>query len=196
MARVVGLLADTHVPYRAAEISPAVIEALNGVDLILHAGDVDEPWALKSLEAVAPVYAVRGNYHLFDRSSAGRELPESIELDLEGYHVAVTHGHQIGFTAWFWKGWMTLQYLMGKWHFPQHDRLIVRKLLRRFPRADVIVFGHTHRFYRAWQEDVLVINPGAALHTSYFGSPLVPSIAHLVLARGEPPEVRRINLGS
>jgi len=33
-----------HVPYRAAEITPQFLEALAGVDLILHAGDVDEPW--------------------------------------------------------------------------------------------------------------------------------------------------------
>lgn len=195
MAKVVGLLADTHVPYRATEISSAVIEALRGVDLILHAGDVDEPWALKPLQGLAPVYAVRGNYHLFDRSTAGRTLPESIELDVEGQHIAVTHGHQVGFTAWLWKGWITLQYLRGKWRCPRHDRLIVRTLLRRFPHADVIVFGHTHRFYRAWQDGVLVINPGAALPTSYFGAPLVPSIAHLVLERGENPDVRRMDLG-
>ena len=39
----------------------SVILALNGVDLILHAGDVGKPAVLDGLSAVAPVIAVRGN---------------------------------------------------------------------------------------------------------------------------------------
>ncbi len=189
-----GLLADTHVPYRAPEISSDVLTALRDVDLILHAGDVDEPWALQPLETLAPVYAVRGNYHLFDRSSAGRTLPETVELDIEGFHVVLTHGHKIGPTALLWKGWMVLQNLRGRWHFPRHDRLVARTLLRRFPDADVIAFGHTHRFFEAHWDDVLLINPGAALQTSYFGAPLPSSVVHLTLERGKSPDVHRIDL--
>lgn len=191
----VGLLADTHVPYRAPEIPEEVLDALRSVDLILHAGDVDEPWALKPLESLAPVYAVRGNYHLFDRSDAGRSLPEDIDLELEGFHIAMTHGHQIGPAALLWKAWMAVQNLRGKWRFPLYDRSLIHKLLRRFPRADVIVFGHTHRFFKAWRDGVLMINPGAALHTSYFGAPLVPSVAHLILEEGRAPDVLRVEIG-
>ena len=190
----VGLLADTHVPYRASEISQEVLDALAGVDLILHAGDVDEPWALQPLKALAPVYAVRGNYHLFDRSNAGRALPDAIELDIEGFHVALTHGHQIGPTALLWKGWMMFQNLRARWRFPRYDRFVAHRLLRRFPQADVIAFGHTHRFLETWREGVLLINPGAALHTSYFGAPLTPSVVYLTLERGISPHVRRIDL--
>jgi len=190
----VGLLADTHVPYRAPEIPTEVLDALQNVDLILHAGDVDEPWALKPLKDLAPVHAVRGNYHLFDHSDAGRSLPEDVELEVEGFQIAMTHGHQIGPSALLWKAWMTFQNLRGEWHFPLYDRLLIRMLLRRFPNADVIVFGHTHRFFKTWSDDVLMVNPGAALHTSYFGAPLVSSVVHLILERGKPPDVVRIEM--
>ncbi len=53
---VVGVLSDTH-----GAVRPQVLEALDGVDLIVHAGDVDTPEVLAALEAVAPVTAVRGN---------------------------------------------------------------------------------------------------------------------------------------
>ncbi len=191
---LIGLLADTHVPYRAHAISPAVIAAFREVDLILHAGDVDEPQALAPLEALAPVYAVRGNYHLLDRSSGGRSFPESLELELAGFHVAVHHGHKIGPAAWLWKAWAALRNLTGRWDFPAYDAAIARVLLRRFPAADIIVFGHTHRFYQARWGRTLVINPGAAQRTAYFNAPFPPSVARLRLERGAPPQLAEILL--
>ncbi|MGC9400296.1 MAG: metallophosphoesterase family protein [Anaerolineae bacterium] len=190
----IGLLADTHVPYRASRLPPEVFPALEGVDLILHAGDVDEPWALKSLKRLGPLYAVRGNYHLFDRSDAGRSLPISVELNLVGFRVALIHGHQIGPSALFWKVWVAYQNLRGRWEIPAYDAFLKRQLCRRFPEADIIVFGHTHRYCEVWQDGVLVINPGAALYTSYLGMPLRPSVARLQLERGRRPIVRRIDL--
>ncbi|MFP4343646.1 MAG: metallophosphoesterase family protein [Anaerolineales bacterium] len=190
----IGLLSDTHVPYRAPEIPASVLRALSGVDLILHAGDVDEPWALEPLKAVAPVYAVRGNYHLLERSDAGASLPESVELEREGFCIALDHGHRIGSMSFFWKAVTLLRNLVGYWEFAAYDAAIARSLLARFPRAHVIVFGHTHRFYQAWWGETLLINPGAALPTAYFNAPFVPSIAHLVLEVGQPPEVQRVLL--
>ncbi|MEA3397456.1 MAG: metallophosphoesterase family protein [Chloroflexota bacterium] len=191
---LIGLLADTHVPYRAHAIPPAVVAAFQGVDLILHAGDVDEPHALAPLEALAPVYAVRGNYHILDRSSGGNAFPKSLELELAGFHVAVHHGHKIGPAAWLWKARAMLRNLTGRWDFPAYDATIVRVLLHRFPTADIIVFGHTHRFYQARWGRALVINPGAAQRTAYFDAPFPPSVARLHLERGVPPQVARILL--
>ncbi len=189
-----GLIADTHIPYRASEIPPPVLQALVGVDLILHAGDVDEPWALDVLQELAPVYAVRGNYHVFDRSSGGAALPESVEIEVAGFHIGLIHGHKIGLTTWFWKAYMLLQNLRGRWTLPAYDRAVARALLRRFPQADIIVFGHTHRFYQAHWGKTLLINPGAALRTAYFNTPHPPSLAHLILEPGMPPEVIQIQV--
>lgn len=188
----IGLLADTHVPYRADVIPTPVLDALQGVDLILHAGDVDEPWALDALREIAPVQAVRGNYHLFDGSSGGASLPETIEIDVAGLRVGVIHGHRMGPATWFWKFYLMLENMRGRWSTPAYDRAVARALLRRFPHADIIVFGHTHRFYCAHWGKTLLINPGAALRTAYFNAPYTPSLAHLILEPGHPPEVHKI----
>jgi putative phosphoesterase len=82
---VVGLIADTHGLMR-----PEALRALQGVDLILHAGDVGGLSVLTALEAVAPLRAVRGNVDPED----GR-LPASINCTLEGVRVHVSHGHEI-----------------------------------------------------------------------------------------------------
>jgi hypothetical protein len=191
----VGLLSDTHVPYRVPEISPAVLAALHGVDLILHAGDVDEPWALDPLREIAPVHAVRGNLHLLDRSSGGRSLPESVTVDAAGHRIAVTHGHQLGpLMTGLWKAYCAWQGLRGHADFPAYNEAIVQSLLQRFPQADVIVFGHTHSFYTTRREHVLVVNPGAAMATSYFNGLHIPSVAHLVLTPGQPPRIERISI--
>ena len=191
---LLGLISDTHIPYRATEIPDEVLYALRGVDLILHAGDVDEPWALDPLHEIAPVYAVRGNYHVLDRSTGGATLPEAVELDLDGFHVALTHGHKIGLLTWFWKVCMLLQNMRGRWTFPAYDRALANALLRRFPDADIIVFGHTHRFYQAQWGKTLLVNPGAALRTAYFDAPHTPSLAHLYLERGKSPRVTLIQI--
>ena len=55
-ARMIGVISDTH-----GLVRPEVLKAFQGVDLIVHAGDVGGPGVLEALRAVAPVTAVRGN---------------------------------------------------------------------------------------------------------------------------------------
>ncbi len=190
----IGLLADTHVPYRAPFIPPSVVAALSGVELILHAGDVDEPWALEPLRALAPVHAVRGNYHIFDGSAAGASLPESVELELEGFRVALCHGHHPGLAGWFWKARTLARNLLGRWDFEAYEAAIVARLGERFPAADIIIFGHTHRFYFSRHGELLIVNPGAALPTACFDAPYPPSVAHLLLERGREPALTQVIL--
>ena len=52
----VGVISDTH-----GLLRPGVIDALQGVDLIIHAGDIGDPMIIDELSAAAPVVAVRGN---------------------------------------------------------------------------------------------------------------------------------------
>jgi len=56
-----GLISDTHMPKRWRELPPAVFDLLQGVDLVLHAGDVGELWVLDQLSTIAPTLAVHGN---------------------------------------------------------------------------------------------------------------------------------------
>jgi putative phosphoesterase len=55
-ARLVAIVADTH-----GLVRECVLDALDGVDLILHAGDVGHPRVLTQLRKCAPVVAIRGN---------------------------------------------------------------------------------------------------------------------------------------
>jgi putative phosphoesterase len=68
-----------------------VFDALAGVELILHAGDVGEG-VLQELRVIAPVRAVRGNTDPLNDP----ELPATIELERDGVRVHVSHGHELG----------------------------------------------------------------------------------------------------
>jgi putative phosphoesterase len=191
---LIGILADTHIPYRISAIPNAVLGAFKDVDIILHAGDVDESWALDPLEKIAPVYAVSGNYHIFDRSSGGKQYPTTQTLSLCGFKIVVTHGHRMGWTTPFWRFYIMTRNIFGKVDSPWRDRILSRTLLRRYPQADIIVFGHTHRYFHSFFEEKLVINPGSACATSYFNVMVESTVALLTLAQGDKPILERIDL--
>lgn len=125
--RVVGLISDTH-----GLLRPGVHEALTGVDLILHSGDVGGSVILDELRLIAPVKAVFGNTDPEDHP----ELTEAITVAIEGIRVHVSHGHEVG--------------------SPTPAKLAVRY------DADVVVFGHTHRPLVSRLGNQLFVNPGAA----------------------------------
>ena len=53
---IIGVISDTH-----GIIRPKAVQELKGSDRILHAGDIGSPDVLTTLQAIAPVVAVRGN---------------------------------------------------------------------------------------------------------------------------------------
>ena len=124
---VVGLISDTHGRVRAS-----VHDALAGVELILHAGDVGGDAILDELEIIAPVLAVYGNTD----APIDPRLAASIDREIGGVRVHVSHGHELGSPT------------------PE-------KLLERYS-ADVIVYGHTHQQLVVRADERLVVNPGAA----------------------------------
>lgn len=161
----IGVLSDTHMPHRLPQLPPSVVEVFTtaAVDFILHAGDVDDPRFLEPLSHVAPVIAVRGNAHPQDLSRGGAELPYHVELAFCGRRLIMTHGHRRGVIGFWGKiaavaalriGLLTRERI--NWH-------IARWLCRRFPQADVVVFGHTHRPFQTWIGDTFFFNPGAVL---------------------------------
>jgi putative phosphoesterase len=54
--KLIGVISDTH-----GLVRPQAIEAIQGADLILHAGDIGNQEVLDTLKEIAPVVAVRGN---------------------------------------------------------------------------------------------------------------------------------------
>ena len=57
----IGLLSDTHLPNERRTLWDEVRTAFQGVDLILHAGDIVHPMVLDWLQEIAPVLAAQGN---------------------------------------------------------------------------------------------------------------------------------------
>jgi putative phosphoesterase len=79
--KTIGLVSDTH-----GLLRPQALRALEGSDLIIHAGDVGDPEILERLKTLAPVFAVRGNV---DTDPWALALPETevIETDLATFYV-------------------------------------------------------------------------------------------------------------
>ena len=65
-----------------------MLPALEGVDSILHLGDVGDVKILDALRKIAPVTAVRGN---IDHSGPCSRLPETEVLLLEGGYIYLLH---------------------------------------------------------------------------------------------------------
>jgi hypothetical protein len=80
---IVGLISDTH-----GLLRPEAVRALEGSDLIIHAGDVGAPGILDALRAVAPVVAVRGNV---DTGAWASVLPETAVAEIGGTSIYVLH---------------------------------------------------------------------------------------------------------
>jgi uncharacterized protein len=80
---LVGLISDTH-----GLLREEVLAALEGCELIVHAGDVGRPEILERLRAIAPVVAVRGNV---DTAPWARELPETAVAEAGGARIFVLH---------------------------------------------------------------------------------------------------------
>jgi putative phosphoesterase len=155
-AHVIGLISDTHGMVRAS-----VHDALAGVELVLHAGDVGGDAILDELAIIAPVLAVYGNTDApFDR-----RLAASIEREIGGVRIHVSHGHELG--------------------SPTPETLLERY------SADVIVYGHTHKQLVVRDDGRLVVNPGAAGARRF---KLEPSVARLTIAEGRA-EVELVPLG-
>lgn len=125
--RRIGLISDTHGLVRAE-----VHDALNGVECILHAGDVGGDEILDELSTIAPVHAVFGNTD----APGNPRLSAAIDITVAGLAIHVSHGHELG--------------------VPKPTRLLARYA------ADVIVYGHTHIPLVTKADGRLVVNPGAA----------------------------------
>lgn len=130
----VAILSDTHSPRFWKACPPRVAEVLDGVDLILHAGDVCRAETLDELAAYAPVLVALGNNDGPDVQAWG--ATEVVETTPDGLRVAMIHDSG-----------------------PATGR--GRRLRRRFPDADLVVFGHSHI---PWDETVdgqRHVNPGS-----------------------------------
>ncbi|MCX7044490.1 MAG: metallophosphoesterase family protein [Candidatus Sumerlaeota bacterium] len=130
---LIGVLSDTH-----GRLPSAILRAFEGVEVIIHCGDVGGDEVLSELATIAPVKAVCGNVD----GSPSKRLPLSRVEEFGGRIIAVTHGH-----------------LIARHGGGGYGAGLVEAFRARRPA--VICYGHTHRYAEEWIEGILVLNPGA-----------------------------------
>jgi putative phosphoesterase len=146
---LVGVVSDTH-----GFFDPRVPPLLEGVEHILHAGDIGSEDIIRSLRSIAPVTAIRGNN---DREGPVSMCPEEEVLELGGCRVLLTHIVKV----------------------PKEDSAALAKYAS--DGIDVVVYGHSHIAFRERRGGVLFFNPGAAGKRRF---KVVPSIGLLELEAG------------
>ena len=84
---LIGLISDTHITLKRGKLSKKIFEIFDGVDLILHAGDITTQGVLDDLNKIAPVIAVLGNNDKLD-------LKKHEIIDVGDKRILLIHGHK------------------------------------------------------------------------------------------------------
>lgn len=129
----IGVLSDTHLAGRG--LPAEVMDALRGVDMILHAGDLVDLEVVDQLSELAPTLAVKGN---MDHGRAARVLPVSRLVEVESFKIGLTHGYG------------------PPWGMPRKVRAVFSG-----SEVDCIIFGHTHQALVEESGGILYFNPGS-----------------------------------
>ena len=148
----IGLISDTHMAGSGRQLPTAVLDALAGVDLILHCGDLECIGVLDYLETVAPVLSVRG-YE--DPVEDGERLANVTRVvDAEGISIGMVHDIQ-------WPTpWITTSPDGTSLRFPPGP--VKEHLVKKFGRpVDVVLFGDTHEELVCYYQGVMWVNPGS-----------------------------------
>jgi putative phosphoesterase len=183
----VGVLSDTHVGDALGELPPGVTAAFDGVDLILHAGDITTVAVLDRLRACAPVVAVQGNH---DRA-AGLGLPTEAVVCIGSTRIGLTHGVRGRATeaAAIAAGIVRGRPVMAG---------LARSLVHRFRDVDCVVFGHFHVPYLTRVGPTVVFAPGAVYVVEsdpYGGARGLRGRVYQRFRRGIPESGRVPNVG-
>lgn len=136
--KTIGVLADTHIPTRGRFIPPQLFRIFNGVQLILHAGDLVDEQVLIELRALAPVEAVAGN---MDPPELQASLGKLKLVEVGEVMIGLLHGDLAGHRVSFAR---------------------ITEIFEAFS-PQVIVFGHLHEPVCEMHGDTLFFNPGSTV---------------------------------
>ena len=140
-----GIVSDTH-----GYFDPHLPPLLDGVDAILHAGDVGSAEVLDQFRALAPVHAVLGNV---DSSALG--IPATLTRSFEGVQIHMLH--ELPRSQSVIRDWARADRLDGK----AADQC--RRFLESLPEGcRVVIFGHSHEPCALILGGKLFLNPGSA----------------------------------
>lgn len=131
----IGIISDTHYPDKIDYLSSKVYSIFEGVQLILHAGDIHSPEILKSLSTIAPVVAVAGNG---DSVHLANQLGYHRVVFINNLKIGIAHGH----------------------HGSTCESGIARAFAW-FDDADLVIGGHTHIPSFEKTEYGWYLNPGS-----------------------------------
>ena len=138
MTTTVVIVGDTHLPRFGRVLPDPLVRAVDDADLVLHAGDITEPFVLDLLTARAPVEAVAGNN---DGPELAERLGHTRVVTVESARIGLTHGH------------------LGQ------GRTTPERALRLFDGADpplhAIAFGHSHQPLIQRRGALWMLNPGS-----------------------------------
>ena len=160
MPTKVGVISDTHSAGSGRDLPVKILDALRGVDMILHCGDLECLGVLDYLEEVAPLLAVRG-YE--DPLEEGDRLAMTTRVvKVEGVSIGMIHDIQ-------WPGPKIPT-------SPDGSELVLPEgdgrefMAHKFKEpVDVVLFGDTHEELVMHWDGVLIMNPG---------SPTYPGLRH------------------
>ena len=151
----VGVISDTHNPSVGDEPPREVISAFDGVDVIIHAGDIYQPSCLDWLEKIAPVYAVElgAGAHFQDDP---RVVDMSRVIELEGHTIGLIHDLMVpGMSQ------EITQYTPLAKHFPPDGNFSSALETVFHDDVGIVVFGHTQNPVVEEFQGVLMVNPGS-----------------------------------
>jgi uncharacterized protein len=145
----IGLISDTHIPEACERLPAAVVDALRGVDLVMHAGDVYVNQVLDELSAIAPVIAAIGNGdegldgHRFKLDTSDDRVKTAHLIEVDGLRIGLAHALPT----------------------PEEtsERVFQNAMQSHFGGpVDVLVMGHSHLEGVTRFGATLVVNPGSA----------------------------------
>ena len=128
----IGVISDNH-----GYLHPKVFSVFEGVDLILHAGDIGSEDIITTLETLAPVQAIHGNIDTFPLVT---RYPEVLSTTAEGVTLCMIHEF-VGLD----------------------DPKILAEMKNYAGRdLDVLIYGHSHRAKLERIGGTYLFNPGSA----------------------------------
>ncbi|TDI95107.1 MAG: metallophosphoesterase [Caldithrix sp.] len=147
----IGVISDTH-----GYINPKVFPIFEGVEQILHAGDIGSEDIITTLEAIAPVQAIHGNVDMFPLRA---RYPAVLTLDINGALICIIHDF-FGLPD------------------PRATGAVQKSGKKKL---DLLIYGHSHEAKLERSGEVLLFNPGSAGKQRFS---LRPAVGLLTVSEG------------